>query len=124
MESAVTMFTPIFWLRLGMALVFWGSIIGTMWYYNNSDLGKNREFNIIDLLMENGRASKWAVIIMCTFGLSAMIMTAWFVNESLLWSDFLTFCGVWIVPLLAKMFTPNGKGHPPPVPAEKEHYRG
>jgi len=124
MPEVTTMFTSVFWLRLGMALTFWGSVFWLMWFYNNSDLGHNREFKLIDLLMENGRASKWSVIIMCTFGLSCVIMTAWFVNETLLWADFMTFCGIWIVPLLAKMFSNNGKGPPPVALETKEKYRG
>jgi len=98
-------FNALFWLRLIMVVLFWGFFIGVLLRYNNAT---GNDFKVIDLLMENGRASKWAVIIMAAFGLSCVVMTGWFLNQVLQWSDFLAFLGVWIAPLIAKMFANGG----------------
>lgn len=119
-------FTPTFILRLTLVTLFYSGVLITVIWYNRSDGKGAKAFYLIDLLMENGKASKWSVIIMITFGLSCVIMTGWFLAQTLVWNDFLTFCGVWIVPLLAKMFAPNGgAGTGPPTMASKEEkYHG
>lgn len=117
------MFDHIFWFRFILAAVFYSTAVWAFVYYNRRP---DNNFSLLDLVMENGRASKWSVIIMVTFGLSCMIITGWFINGSLLWADFAAFCGIWIAPLIAKMFVPqgNGKEHPPSAPPQKEKHHG
>ena len=98
-------FADIIWSRAIMALIFYALVLGTLLYHHLRG-GKSAAFNLLDLVMENGRASKWSVIIMMTFGLSCLFVTGWWIVGSLTWGDFMGFCGVWVVPLLAKMFAP------------------
>lgn len=99
-----TFFTPTFVMRFIMLMGFW---IACVLVVIRADKSSGNEFNMIDIVMENGRASKWSVIVMVAFGLSCVIMSGWFVNETLQWTDFLTFLGVWVTPLLVKMFVPS-----------------
>ena len=90
-----------------MALIFYGVLGGSLLYYNALQDDRAKEFHLVDLVMENGRASKWAVIIMVAFGLSCLFVTGWWIVGALTVGDFMAFCGVWVTPLIVKMFVPQ-----------------
>jgi hypothetical protein len=102
-------FSAVFWFRLFQVVSFWGGVIAVAIFYN---MKEDNDFSLIELVMEgpkgHHRPSMWNVVIVVTWGLSAMIMTGWYLNETLLWTDFLSFLGVWITPLIVKMFAPKG----------------
>lgn len=64
-----------------------------------------------DLWTQNGRADKLAVIILGTWWIHSCSMILWTLTKSITTTDYLTYMG-WALPIIAKMFSPNG--HPPP----------
>lgn len=65
-------------------------------------------FKLTDLLMENGKASKWSVIIMGSWSIHSWALIKWTVVGGVTTADFVTYGAVWITPLIAKMFAKNG----------------
>jgi hypothetical protein len=73
----------------------------------------SNNFNLVDLLLEDGRLSKWSLIIMLAFAIHSWALVVWVLRFSASTQDFLAYGGVWITPLIAKMFVPKTPSDPP-----------
>lgn len=84
-----------------------GALLG-IWRFQ---VGRNNSFSVVDLLMENGVASKTAVILLGSF-----IATTWAFLYSTLENGeadstlLLAYGGLWVAPILARILSPK-----PPV---------
>lgn len=81
-------------------------------------LHRNRavQFNALDLLIENGRLSKVSFIVMIAFSIWTWAIVGWTLKGTVTTADFLSYGGVWVSPLLARMvFAKNGDV---PTPSE------
>ena len=68
-------------------------------------------FNLLDLLMENGRVSKTACAFMATLTVTSGIMALLMLNGKMTEGYFTAYGAMWVAPLVAKMFaapTPSG----------------
>lgn len=70
---------------------------------------KNREntFNILDLLMENGRVSRLAAAFMMTLVVTSWVMIKLTVDGKMTEGYLMAFGGMWIAPIISKMFATN-----------------
>lgn len=68
-------------------------------------------FNLLDLLMDNGRVSKTACAFMATLSVTSGIMALLMLNGKMTEGYFTAYGAMWVAPLVAKMFaapTPPG----------------
>lgn len=69
----------------------------------------NVDFNLFDLLMENGRVSKFAFVMMMAFVLHTWIMIDLQISGKMT-EGYLTIYGAtWITPIIARLLGSNGK---------------
>jgi len=67
------------------------------------------DFNVFDLLMENGRVSKVAVAFMLVLGITSWAFIKLIIDGKMTEGYFISFGGMWVTPLLAKILS----GSPP-----------
>lgn len=94
---------------MNVALALVAGLIAISLYRTNRD---NPDFNLIDLLMENGRVSKVSCLVMGSFGVHTWIMLYLTVHDKMS-EGYLTIYGAtWAAPLIVRLFNP-----PPPKDA-------
>lgn len=79
------------------------------------------DFNILDLLMENGRVSKAAVVMMGAFSLTSWMMIQLTLSKLMTEGYFGLYSAAWIAPVVVKLITQGPTVHKPkddPVPAK------
>ena len=64
-------------------------------------------FNILDLLMENGRVSRLAAAFMMTLVVTSWVMIKLAVDGKMTEGYMIAFGGMWIAPIISKMFATN-----------------
>lgn len=64
-------------------------------------------FNILDLLMENGRVSRLAAAFMMTLVVTSWVMIKLTVDGKMTEGYLMAFGGMWIAPIISKMFATN-----------------
>ena len=64
----------------------------------------DNDFRIVDALMENGKASKWAIILFGSWIVHTWVLVSWVLNGAATLADLTTYGGTWVAPLVAKMF--------------------
>lgn len=64
-------------------------------------------FNILDLLMENGRVSRLAAGFMLTLVVTSWVMIKLTVDGKMTEGYLMAFGGMWIAPIISKMFATN-----------------
>lgn len=69
----------------------------------------NVEFNLLDLLMENGRVSKVSCLVMGSFAVTTWIMVSLTLTGRQTEGYFTIYGAVWVAPLLARMFAASTK---------------
>ena len=77
------------------------------WQKDNTDF---KDFNLTDLLMENGKLSKMAVTWMGSFTVMSFGFIHMVVNEKLTDTYAGLYAATWAVPILTKMFAPKPSG--------------
>ncbi len=103
-----------------MDLLLAAFLIGLIWSTVIADRSGGNGFKFVDILMENGKASKWSVIVVGSWLIHSWALIKWTVTGYVTTPDFVTYGGIWITPLIAKMFAPNGKDPLPPAPKEQK----
>ncbi len=79
-----------------------GMIAVSLWRAHHS---KVFDFNVFDLLMENGRVSKVAVAFMLVLGVTSWAFVNLIVNGKMTEGYFISYGGMWVTPLLAKILS-------------------
>lgn len=64
-------------------------------------------FNLMDLIMENGRVSKLACVFMGSFGVTSWIMVRLTLDGKMTEMLFSAYAAAWIAPIVAKLFSPS-----------------
>ena len=64
------------------------------------------QFSFFDLIMENGKLSRLACVFMGSFAVSSWIMVRATMDGKMTEGLFLAYGGVWVAPILAKLFAP------------------
>lgn len=82
-------------LALAAALVLW-----SMWRAHRSRL---LDFNLFDLITENGRVSKIAVSYMLVLGVTTWVIVWLTVRDKLTEGYFTAYGALWVAPLVAKV---------------------
>ena len=94
---------PLYPYAMNIALGLFVLLIAISLYRMNRD---NDQFNLVDLLMENGRVSKISFIVMGSFGTHTWIMLYLTVHGAMS-EGYMTIYLGWGIPLVAKMFAPQ-----------------
>lgn len=79
-------------------------VLSLLWSFYRLSRNPDVDFNLLDVLMENGRASRIAFVVMGSFTLHSWIMLDLELNSEMT-EGYLTIYGAtWIAPLLTKLF--------------------
>lgn len=92
----IVMYTLLAMIAIGIAVSFYR-------YQKNPA----NTFNILDLLMENGRISRLALAFDAAVVVTAWIMLKLVVDGKMTEGYFAIYGGFWVAPILAKMFATN-----------------
>jgi hypothetical protein len=87
------------------------AVVWSLYRAHKSDTGVFAYFNLLDLLMENGRVSRIACVFLACFGILSWIMVRLTVEHKMTEGYFLGYAGACFAPIIAKMF-----GSAPVVP--------
>ena len=69
--------------------------------------GAFENFNILDLLLENGRVSRLACAFMATLVVTSWIMVRLTLDGKMTEGYLIGYGGMWVAPIVAKLFTPQ-----------------
>lgn len=83
--------------------------LGILWSLYRAHRDQSFEFNLLDLLMENGRVSKVACIVMGAFAVTSWTFLRLTIDGKMTEGYLTAYAGIWVAPMIAKMFSP-----PPP----------
>ncbi len=61
------------------------------------------DFNVFDLIMDNGRISKFALVFMITFAVSTWLIVMRELKGTLTEGFFGIYVGIWVTPVVTKM---------------------
>lgn len=71
-------------------------------------LNRKNPFDILDLLMENGRISKASVVMMGAFALTSWILLSLTLKDKLTEGYLGIYVGAWIAPIVVRLLTNGG----------------
>lgn len=86
-----------------LAVIVAGIVVSFYRYQKNPA----NTFNILDLLMENGRVSRLAAAFMMTLVVTSWVMIKLAVDGKMTEGYLMAFGGMWIAPIISKMFATN-----------------
>lgn len=87
------------------------AVIVISFYRLNRD---NDDFNLLDLVMENGRVSRIAFAFMLTLFVTSWITIKLTIDGKMTEQYLFVYGGLWVTPIVSKMFSTN-----PPADKEK-----
>lgn len=111
-------------LILGAALVgVLAMLVAVLWRFHQDN--SRPEFELSDLLMENGRVSRLAVVLMGSFVVTSWVVVQMALNDKLTEGIFGIYAAAWVIPSVAKMFgikpqLPNLPSVPPIAAAPED----
>lgn len=73
---------------------------------HRSDGAAFAQFNLLDLIMENGRVSRIACVFLGSFAVTSWIMIRLTMDGKMTEGYLTSFGALWIIPLTAKLFSP------------------
>jgi len=79
-------------------------------------LNPENDFNILDLIMENGRVSKAASVMMGAFTLTSWLMIQLTLSGKMTEGYFGLYSAAWIAPVVVRLITGNSLSQPPANP--------
>jgi len=84
------------------------------WSLYRAHRDKGTTFDLLDLLVENGRVSKLACVFLGSFGVSSWIMIRVTLDGKMNELMFGAYAAAWIAPIIAKLFSTAPAASPPP----------
>ncbi len=106
--------------RIGMLIVL---VIGS-WLVLRSMLAASREtsntFDLLDLLMDDGRASRSGIVFMVAFAFSVWLMVDLEIHNKMDIAYFAAFNATWVAPIMARIIMGSVTTHPPPATGEEK----
>lgn len=83
------------------------------WSFYRSHVNKANTFDLFDLLMENGRLSRIACAFMATLVVTSWMVVRLTLDGKLTEGYFIGYGGMWVAPILARLFSPTqSQPHP------------
>lgn len=67
---------------------------------------QDNTFNLLDLIMENGRVSKLACVFLGSFGVTSWLMVRLTLDGKMTEGYLTAYGALWIIPITAKLFSP------------------
>ena len=77
------------------------------WSFYRAHRNATYALDLFDLVMENGRLSRLACVFMGSFAVSSWIMIRTTIDGKMTEGLFLAYGGVWVAPVIAKLFSAN-----------------
>ena len=74
------------------------------WSLYRAHMVQDNQFNLLDLLMENGRVSKLACVFLGSFGVTSWVMVRLTLDNHMSEAYLAAYGALWIVPITAKLF--------------------
>lgn len=74
-----------------------------------------KTINLLDPLIENGRLSKISCVFMGSWVLHSWVIVRLTLDSHLTEMHMTSYAGIWVVPIVAKLFAPAPLNAPPPV---------
>lgn len=78
------------------------------WSFIRAHRDKTNTFNLIDLLMENGRLSRIACAFMATLVVTSWVIVKLTIEAKLSEGLFTAYIAGWVAPIVAKLFNSTG----------------
>lgn len=75
------------------------------WSFIRAHQDKTNSFNVLDLLMENGRLSRLACAFMATLVVTSWVIVKLTVEAKLTEGLFAAYVAAWVAPIVAKLFS-------------------
>ena len=80
-------------------------ILVVIWSIYRAQRDKNFQFDLFDLIMENGRVSKVAVAFMITLAVTSWIVLRMTIDGKMNELIFGAYGAMWVAPIIAKLFS-------------------
>ena len=90
----------------GALLIVALSIAWSFYRAHRSNDDAFKHFNLLDLLMENGRVSRLASVFLGSFLVSSWIMVRMTIDGKMTELIFAAYGAMWVAPIIAKLFSP------------------
>lgn len=89
-----------------LTLLLFGLVALGVWFWR---VHKNPaiDFDFFDLILENGRISRIASVFIGSFAMTTWMMVRLTVDGKMTEGYFTTYSAAWIVPIVAKLFSPQ-----------------
>lgn len=107
--------------RMSVIFAFAAAVVALMIWRSLSNMHKNRDvdFDLRDLLMENGKVSKAACVMMGAFAATTWQFIYYTLNGKMTEGYLGIYVAAWIAPVVARLVSNNG-GQPTTVTATTE----
>ena len=90
----------------GALLIVALAVAWSLYRAHRSDSGVFAQFNLLDLLMENGRLSRIACAFMATLFVTSWVIVRLTFDGKMTEGYFIGYGGMWVAPIIAKLFSP------------------
>lgn len=81
--------------------------LAVAWSFYRAQKDRTITFNLLDLIIENGRVSKLACVFMGAFAVSSWVVIKVALDGKMTEGLFMAYGTVWVAPIIAKLFTPQ-----------------
>ena len=82
------------------------SVLAIMWSFYRLHRNPDVVFNLLDLLMENGRVSKVSFLVMGAFFVTSWVMLALQASGKMTEVIFAAYGSIWVAPLITRLMNP------------------
>lgn len=79
-------------------------LLGVLWSVYRLHQNAQVDFNMLDLLMENGRVSKVSCLVMGAFALHSWVIIDLQLNGKMTEGYMLMYSATWVAPLIVRLF--------------------
>jgi hypothetical protein len=86
------------------------AVLGIIWSIYRLHLNPAVNFNMLDLLIENGRVSKVSCLVMGSFFVTSWVIVDLQVRGKMTEGYLGLYAGAWVAPLIARLFNPKTDG--------------
>lgn len=83
------------------------AVLGIVWSIYRLHLNPSVNFNMLDLLLENGKVSKVSCLVMGSFFVTSWIIVDLQAHGKMTEGFLSIYAGAWVAPLLVRLFNPS-----------------
>jgi hypothetical protein len=81
-------------------------IAWSLYRAHRNNAGQFANFNLLDLIMDNGRISRMACVFLACFGVLSWIMVRLTIENKMTEGYFMGYAGACFAPIIARLFSP------------------